>query len=72
VLSQRANREQNDRADRERQQERQEQAQQAKRDLHAQLNTTARAYRIATRDAVHAAERGESVDPALLDSAKEA
>ncbi|MGW7818475.1 hypothetical protein ACWGLF_10140 [Streptomyces puniciscabiei] len=72
VLSQRANREQNERADREREQERQDQAQQAKRDLYAQLNTTARAYRIAARDAVHAAERGETVDPAVLDSAKEA
>ncbi|MER6060651.1 hypothetical protein ABT167_05465 [Streptomyces sp. NPDC001792] len=72
VLSQRANQEQNERADREREQERQEQAQQAKRDLYAQLNTTARAYRIAARDAVHAAERGETADPAVLDSAKEA
>ncbi|MFI1072071.1 hypothetical protein [Streptomyces puniciscabiei] len=72
VLSQRANREQNERADREREQERQEQAQQAKRVLYAQLNTTARAYRIAARDAVHAAERGETIDPAVLDSAKEA
>jgi hypothetical protein len=72
VLSQRANQEQNERADREREQERQEQAQHAKRDLYAQLNTTARAYRIAARDAVHAAERGEDVDPAVLDSAKEA
>ncbi|MER6333279.1 hypothetical protein ABT298_28935 [Streptomyces sp. NPDC001034] len=72
VLSQRANREQNERADRDREQERQEQAQQAKRELYAQLNTTARAYRIAARDAVHAAERGETIDPAVLDSAKEA
>jgi hypothetical protein len=72
VLSRRANREQNERADREREQKRQEQAAQAKRDLYAQLNTTARAYRMAARDAVHAAERGETIDPALLDSAKEA
>ncbi|MDH6487294.1 hypothetical protein [Streptomyces sp. SAI-127] len=76
VLSQRASRaeavEQNQRADREREQERNDQAQQAKRDLYAHLNTTARAYRIAAQDAVHAAERGESIDPALLDAAKEA
>ncbi|MGJ5753363.1 hypothetical protein [Streptomyces puniciscabiei] len=72
VLSQRANREQNERADREREQERQDQAQQAKRDLYAQLNTTARAYRIAARDAVQATERGESSAPAVLDAAKEA
>ncbi|MFI7399244.1 hypothetical protein ACIBW9_01905 [Streptomyces sp. NPDC049541] len=76
VLSQRASRaeavEQNRRADREREQERDDQALQAKRDLYAHLNTTARAYRIAAQDAVHAAERGESIDPALLDAAKEA
>ncbi|KDN75412.1 hypothetical protein DF19_24785 [Streptomyces olindensis] len=76
VLSQRASRaeaaEQNQRADRERDQERNEQALQAKRDLYAHLNTTARAYRIAARDAVQAAERGESVDPTVLDAAKEA
>ncbi|MDT0469909.1 hypothetical protein [Streptomyces gibsoniae] len=72
MLSRRANREQNERAEREREQARQEQAQQAKRDLYAQLNTTARAYRIAARDAVHAAERAETIDPAVLDSAKEA
>ncbi|MEU5316948.1 hypothetical protein AB0G67_09500 [Streptomyces sp. NPDC021056] len=75
VLSQRASRaeavEQNQRADREREQERNAQAQQAKRDLYAHLNTTARAYRVAARDAVQAAQRGESVDPALLDAAKE-
>ncbi|MWA13621.1 hypothetical protein E5671_31350 [Streptomyces sp. BA2] len=72
VLSQRANREQNERADREREQERHEQAIQARRDLYARLNTTARAYRVAARDAVEAAKRGESLDPALLESAKEA
>ncbi|MEV7883576.1 hypothetical protein [Streptomyces sp. NPDC088357] len=76
VLSQRAGRaeavEQNQRADREREQERNDRAQQDKRDLYAQLNTTARAYRVAARDAVQAAQRGESVDPALLDTAKEA
>ncbi|MER6185436.1 hypothetical protein [Streptomyces sp. NPDC001652] len=72
VLSQRANREQNQRADREREQERHEQAIQARRDLYARLNTTARAYRVAARDAVEAAKRGESVDPALLEAAKEA
>ncbi|WP_307025892.1 hypothetical protein [Streptomyces canus] len=73
--SQRASRaeavEQNQRADREREQERNDQAQQAKRDLYAHLNTTARAYRVAARDAVEAAQRGESVDPVLLDAAKE-
>ena len=76
VLSQLASRaevsEQNQRAEREREQERVEQALQAKRDLYAHLNTAARAYRVAARDAVEAAERGESVDPALLDAAKEA
>ncbi|MFI5470906.1 hypothetical protein ACIA6D_11820 [Streptomyces cacaoi] len=76
VLSQRAGRaqaaEQNQRADREREEERAEQALQAKRDLYAHVNTAARAYRVAARDAVEAAERGESVDPALLDAAKEA
>ncbi|MFF1318947.1 hypothetical protein ACFVZZ_05835 [Streptomyces chartreusis] len=75
VLSQRASRaeaaEQNQRADREREQERDEQALQSKRDLYAHLNTAARAYRIAAQDSVRAAERGESVDPALLDAAKE-
>ncbi|WP_327416317.1 hypothetical protein [Streptomyces sp. NBC_01233] len=76
ALSQRASRaqaaEQNRRADREREEERAEQALQAKRDLYAHLNTAARAYRVAARDAVEAAEHGESVDPALLDAAKEA
>ncbi|MEU2928760.1 hypothetical protein ABZ636_27485 [Streptomyces sp. NPDC007251] len=72
VLSQRASREQNERADREREQERREQVLQSKRDLYADLNTTARAYRVAARDAVQAAERGESSDPAVLDAAKEA
>ncbi|WP_367044967.1 hypothetical protein [Streptomyces sp. Je 1-332] len=72
VLSQRANREQNERVDRERDQERHEQSTQARRDLYARLNTTARAYRVAARDAVLAAKRGESIDPALLESAKEA
>lgn len=76
MLSQRASRaeaaEQNQRADREQEQQRSERALQAKRDLYAQLNTTARAYRVAARDAVEAAERGESVNPALLDAAKEA
>ena len=71
VLSQRANREQTRRADREREQERHEQAIQTRRDLYARLNTAARAYRVAARDAVEAAQRGESVGPALLDAAKE-
>ncbi|MFF3673371.1 hypothetical protein ACFYYS_05195 [Streptomyces sp. NPDC002120] len=76
MLSQRAGRaqaaEQHRRADREREEGRAEQAFEAKRDLYARLNTTARAYRVAARDAVEAAERGESVDPAVLDAAKEA
>ncbi|MDX2645184.1 hypothetical protein PV341_16760 [Streptomyces sp. PA03-1a] len=72
VLSQRASREQIERAERKQERERQEQALQAKRDLYAALNTTARAYRFAARDAVRASERGESVDPAALDAAKEA
>ncbi|MFF9602490.1 hypothetical protein ACF1GY_09435 [Streptomyces sp. NPDC014684] len=72
VLSQRANREQNERADRQRAEERHDQAQQARRDLYARLNTTARAYRVAARDAVRAAERGEDVEPITLDAAKEA
>lgn len=72
VLSQRANREQNERADNQRAEERHDQAQSARRDLYARLNTTARAYRVAARDAVRAAERGENVEPAALDAAKEA
>ncbi|MEU1191510.1 hypothetical protein [Streptomyces sp. NPDC005859] len=76
VLSQRASRaqaaEQNQRTDREREEERADRALQAKRDLYALLNTTARAYRIAARDAVRAAERGESSEPAVLDAAKDA
>ncbi|MGW8364425.1 hypothetical protein ACWGK1_28160 [Streptomyces wedmorensis] len=76
VLSQRASRaeaaEQNARADRDREQERSEQALHAKRGLYAHLNTAARAYRVAAQDAVRAAERGESVDPAALDAAKDA
>ncbi|MEU6516836.1 hypothetical protein [Streptomyces sp. NPDC046978] len=76
VLSQRASQaeaaEQNRRADREREQERDEQALQANRDLYARLNTAARAYRVAAQDAVLATERGESLDPALLDAAKDA
>ncbi|MFD0069645.1 hypothetical protein, partial [Streptomyces sp. NPDC127574] len=52
--------------------ERTDQALQAKRDLYAQLNTAARAYRVAARDAVRAAERGESSEPAALDAAKDA
>ncbi|WP_420079605.1 hypothetical protein ACN6AT_12740 [Streptomyces sp. JL4002] len=76
VLSERAARaqaaEQNQRADRERGEERSEQALQAKRELYAQLNTAARAYRVAARDAVEAAGRGEDMDPGLLEAAKEA
>lgn len=72
VLSQRASREQNERADRQRAEERHDQAQQARRDLYARLNTTARAYRVAARDAVRAAERGENIEPITLDAAKEA
>ncbi|MGI5142910.1 MULTISPECIES: hypothetical protein [unclassified Streptomyces] len=76
VLSQRASRaeaaEQNQRADREREQERNEQALQTKRDLYARLNTAARAYRVAAQNAVRAAERGESVNLAVLDAAKDA
>ncbi|WP_405950554.1 hypothetical protein OG588_33815 [Streptomyces prunicolor] len=72
VLSQRANREQNRRADLEREQERHERAIQHRRDPYARLNATARAYRVAARDAVEASQRGESVGPALLDAAEEA
>lgn len=76
VVSQRARRgevlEENRRADREREEEREERAMQVKRDLYAQLNSAARAYRVAARDAVEAAARGESVDPGHLDAAKEA
>ncbi|MFF4453613.1 hypothetical protein [Streptomyces goshikiensis] len=75
MLSQRASRaqaaEQNQRADREREVGRAEQALLAKRDLYAHLNTAARAYRVAARDAVEASARGESTDPLLLDAAKE-
>ncbi|MFF3739129.1 MULTISPECIES: hypothetical protein [unclassified Streptomyces] len=72
LLSQRVTREQNQRADRERAEDRHDRAQEARRDLYARLNTTARAYRVAARDAVLAAERGESAEPAVLDAAKEA
>ncbi|MFI0515381.1 hypothetical protein ACH3Y9_34115 [Streptomyces sp. WSLK1-5] len=72
LLSQRVTREQNQRADRERAEDRQDRAQEARRDLYARLNTTARAYRVAARDAVRAAERGETVEPAVLEAAKDA
>src|SRR5262245_51614113 len=76
VLSQRASRAeaaaQNQRADREREQERNEHALHTKRDLYARLNTAARAYRVAAQNAVRAAERGESVNLAVLDAAKDA
>jgi hypothetical protein len=72
LLSQRVTREQNQRADRERAEDRHDRAQEARRDLYARLNTTARAYRVAARDAVLAAERSESAEPAVLDAAKEA
>ncbi|MFD9393015.1 hypothetical protein ACFWBB_20580 [Streptomyces sp. NPDC060000] len=72
VLSQRANREQNQRADRERAEDRHDRAQQARRDLYARLNATARAYRVAAQDAVRAAERGENPESTALDAAKEA
>ncbi|MFF3518674.1 hypothetical protein [Streptomyces sp. NPDC002573] len=60
------------RADQQRVQERDDRVQEARRDLYARLNTTARAYRVAARDAVRAAERGEDVESAVLDAAKEA
>ncbi|MFH8338376.1 hypothetical protein [Streptomyces sp. AM6-12] len=60
------------RADQQRMQERDDRAQQARRDLYARLNATARAYRVAARDAVRATERGEEVESAVLDAAKEA
>ncbi|MGV9320521.1 hypothetical protein [Streptomyces sp. NPDC003660] len=60
------------RADQQRAQERDDRAQQAMRDLYARLNATARAYRVAARDAVRAIERGEDVESAVLDAAKEA
>ncbi|MGV9934560.1 hypothetical protein ACWDY4_28895 [Streptomyces olivaceoviridis] len=60
------------RADQQRAQDRDDRMQQARRDLYARLNATARAYRVAARDAVRAMERGEDVDSALLDTAKEA
>ncbi|MFF1702376.1 hypothetical protein [Streptomyces sp. NPDC058252] len=72
LLSQRVTREQNQRADRERAEDRHDRAQEARRDLYARLNTTARAYRVAARDAVLAAERGDSAEPAVLNAAKEA
>ncbi|MFF1450677.1 hypothetical protein ACFVYF_21420 [Streptomyces sp. NPDC058274] len=72
VLSQRVTREQHQRADRERAEDRHDRAQQARRDLYARLNTTARAYRVAARDAVRAAERGQAAEPAVLDAAKDA
>ncbi|GGQ56268.1 hypothetical protein Saso_70050 [Streptomyces asoensis] len=72
LLSQRVTREQNQRADRERTEDRHDRAQEARRDLYARLNTTARAYRVAARDSVRAAERGETVKPAVLDTARDA
>jgi hypothetical protein len=72
LLSQRVTREQNQRADRERAEDRHDRAQEARRDLYARLNTTARAYRVAARDSVRAAERGESIEPAVLETAKDA
>ncbi|MGW2769599.1 hypothetical protein [Streptomyces sp. NPDC001275] len=60
------------RADQQRVQERDERTQQARRDLYARLNATARAYRVAARDAVRATEQGEDVESAVLDAAKEA
>ncbi|MFD8258058.1 hypothetical protein ACFV19_03740 [Streptomyces griseoluteus] len=60
------------RADQQRVQDRDDRVQQARRDLYARLNATARAYRVAARDAVRAMERGEDVDSAGLDAAKEA
>ncbi len=60
------------RADQQRAQERDDRVQQARRDLYARLNATARAYRVAARDAVRAIERGEHVESAVLDAAKEA
>ncbi|WP_460106607.1 hypothetical protein [Streptomyces sp. YKOK-J1] len=76
ALSQRASRaeaaEQNRRADREQELARTEQAMREKRDLYANLNTAARAYRIAGQDSIRASERGEHLEPALLDAAKDA
>ncbi|WP_079159072.1 hypothetical protein [Streptomyces sp. SAT1] len=72
VISRHAVRQQNERVDRQRAEERHAQAQQARRDLYARLNTAARAYRVAARDAVRAAERAESIEPTALDAAKEA
>lgn len=60
------------RADQQRVQERDDRVQQARRDLYARLNATARAYRVAARDAVRATERGEDVESPVLDAAKEA
>ncbi|WP_234312626.1 hypothetical protein VM636_09645 [Streptomyces sp. SCSIO 75703] len=60
------------RADQQRIRERDDRAQQARRDLYARLNATARAYRVAARDAVRATERGEDVESAVLEAAKEA
>lgn len=72
MFSERANRDREERADRQRVQERDDRVQLARRDLYARVNTTARAYRVAARDAVRAAERGDSMDTAALDAAKEA
>ncbi|MBK3631475.1 hypothetical protein JHN52_00575 [Streptomyces sp. MBT97] len=67
-----ANQKREKRADQQRVQERDDRVQQERRDLYARLNATARAYRVAARDAVRATERGEDVEPAGLDAAKEA
>ncbi|MFG2265171.1 hypothetical protein [Streptomyces sp. NPDC048720] len=72
MFSERTNRKREEIADRQRVQERDDRVQQARRDLYARVNTTARAYRVAARDAVRATERGESVETAALETAKEA
>ncbi|TQF01738.1 hypothetical protein E6W39_05090 [Kitasatospora acidiphila] len=59
------------RRDTEREAEQRERALQMKREIYAALNAAARAYRVAARDAVLALERGESVDSARLDGARD-
>ncbi|WP_424212129.1 hypothetical protein ACN20G_08490 [Streptomyces sp. BI20] len=75
VLSQRAvrteARESARRAELERSRAREERDEEATRARYARLNTTARGYRSAARDALLAAHRGEEHDPALLDTARD-
>jgi hypothetical protein len=76
LMAQRARRDevsvQNEDAERERQRAQEERALQGKREVYAALNGAARAYLMAGQDAVLALYRGEPLDPAPLERAREA